>query len=641
VRSFSVPMNLLSSTEQSRILRFGVFEIDVRAGQLRKSGLKLKIQDQPFQILVLLAERRGEVVTRAELRQRLWPTATFGDFSHGLNNAVNRLREVLGDSAASPRFIETLPRRGYRLVMPVELEESLRVLGQPSQTLIPVPAETRSTETAFPEAVQAKPNNRPRIILSLLAVTTFFALALAVAFWSKSRTVAHPIQSLAVLPLDNVSGDPGQEYFADGMTDALITELVSSSDLRVISRTSAMHYKGDRKQLPEIAQELKVDAIIEGTVARDANRVRVTAQLIDARTDRHLWASAYNRDLRDVLGLQSEIAQAIAGQVRAHVSRQIKQHQPKSVIPAAYEAYLRGKRASNEVDAREYFNQCLRIDPGNTDALIGLADSYLIRDPATARSLASRALDVDPGSGDAHSILGQVAYYNDWNFSVAEVEFRSAVEMSPNSAHAREGYGLFLVQMGRFEEGMKELEFAQLLDPHNAEIRNYVGLGLYFERRYDDAKQQFEGVLKDNPNDSDAHRHLMRIYEMRNQIPEFIAEFQAGGAWLSTSPEWVNRAGQELKDAYASGGVDGFRRQELRLFDTYGTGAGVIRAKLLAPARIYAHLGNRGRALALLEKAYELHLDMLVAWLKVDPEFDNLRSDPHFQSLLKRIGYPR
>src|SRR5438552_8487247 len=296
-------------------VRFGVFEVDLRAGELRKQGVKIKLQEQPFHLLQMLLEHPGEIVTREELRGRIWPADTFVDFDQGLNNAIKRLRESLSDSPENPRFIETIPRHGYRFI-------------------------------------------------ANLGVTP------------------GQIKSLAVLPLENLSRDPEQEYFAEGLTEALITTLAKIGELRVVSRTSAMQYKGVHKPLREIARELEVDFVVEGTVLRVGRRVRITAQLIDASRETHLWAESYERDLRDVFALQSEVAQAIAREVHIKLTPQDLAHfaQPHPVDPEAYEAYLKGRYHWNRRSrdglgkATQHFQQAIAKDPTYAAAYSGLAD---------------------------------------------------------------------------------------------------------------------------------------------------------------------------------------------------------------------------------------------------------------------------
>ena len=389
-------------------IRFGVFEVDLRAGELRKKGLKVKLQEQPLQVLQILLENPGEVVTREELQRRIWPSDTFVDFDHGLYNGIKRLREALGDSADTPHYIETLARRGYRFIGRLD----------PGPTCTP-----------------------------------------------------SPIRSLAVLPLENLSRDPEQEYFAEGMTEALITTLAKIGELRVVSRTSAMQYKGVHKPLREIARELEVDAIVEGSVPRAGRRVRITAQLIDTAKETHLWAESYERDLRNALALQSEVAQAIAREIRVKLTPvdQARFAEVHPVDPEAYEAYLKGRYHWNRRSAEglgkaiQYFQQAIAKDPTYPAAYAGLADclsilgwwSYVSPDDGCgkAKGLAQKALEIDPSSAEAHASLAWATMLYDHNFALAEKEFERAIELNPRYATGHQWFGLYLALMGRYEEG--------------------------------------------------------------------------------------------------------------------------------------------------------------------------------------------
>ena len=363
-----------TSEPSLRLLRFDNFELDVRAGELRKRGVRLRLQGQPLQVLAVLLKRAGDIVTREELRAQIWTTDTFVDFDHSLHNAIARLREVLGDSAERPRYVETLPRRGYRFIAPVDAGD----LPAPSGASDPAPP------ADLPGPLRLTKSH------AVLLTTVFAVLVISVAVWL-ARTGAAPtsaaprLNSIAVLPLDSLSGDPSEEFFADGMTDQLITDLAKVGSLRVISRTSVMRYKGTRKSLPEIARELNVAAIVEGSVIRSGQRVRVTAQLIQAPTDQHLWAETYNRDLGDILKLQGEVADAIAGQVRAQLTptQQALVRRAHAVSPDAYDAYLKGRiYFVNEFTkpdflkkAQRYFEESIQKDPNFALAYAGLADT--------------------------------------------------------------------------------------------------------------------------------------------------------------------------------------------------------------------------------------------------------------------------
>jgi TolB-like protein len=419
---------------RSGFIRFGSFEVDQRSGELRRQGVKVKLQEQPFLLLQILLEHPGEIVTREELQKRIWRSDTFVDFEQGLNNAAKRLREALSDPADAPRFIETIPRRGYRFIVSI--------------------------------------NASPR-----------------------------QMESLVVLPLENLSRDPEQEYFADGLTEALINSLAKIAALQVISRTTAMRYKKTAKTLPQIARELNVDAIVEGTVLRSGERVRISVQLIDAHTDTHLWAQNYDRDLRDILALHAEVAQAVAREVQVKLTPHDYAHfaHTHPVNPEAYEAYLKGRYYWNRRPAElgkaiQYFEQATTRDPGYAAAFTGLADclnsltAYAIAPPSEgsvkAKHLAQRALEIGHSLAEAHSALGLATVY-DYDFSSAEREFELAIELNPRYAHAHAMFSYHLAVTGRYEEAYTEVQRALRLDPLSSIINSYAGWVYFFGQRYD------------------------------------------------------------------------------------------------------------------------------------------------------------
>src|SRR6266404_659837 len=435
----------------SRVVCFGVYEADLRSGELRKQGLRVRLPEQPFQVLAILLEHPGEVVTRESLQKRLWPPGTFVDFEQGLNAAVKRLREVLDDSAETPRLIETLPRRGYRFI----------------------------------GSLAAKPGR---------------------------------IESLAVLPLENLSGDAEQDYFAEGMTEALITSLAKIGALRVVSRTSVMQYKGVRKSLRDIALELQVDGVVEGTVQRSGERLRISAQLVHAPTDTHLWAESYDRDLRDVLALQSEVARAIAREVQVKLTPldQARFAQAHPVDPAAYDAYLQGRYHWNRRSGEglqhtvQYFEQAIAKDPAYAAAYAGLADCLSVlgfsgfispkEGCGKARVLAMQALELDHSLADAHASLAFAAMFYDYDFVSAEREFERSIELNPRYATAHHWFGYYLALMGRYEESYTEVKRAVRLEPHSLMIQVSLGWVSAWAHRYDQALEEFEKVLKLDPN---------------------------------------------------------------------------------------------------------------------------------------------
>ncbi|MGH9863597.1 MAG: winged helix-turn-helix domain-containing protein [Candidatus Acidiferrales bacterium] len=599
------------------VIRFGPFEANLHSGRLRRQGLKLKLPVQSFQVLAMLLEHPGELVSREELSKKLWPDGTFVDFEHGLNAAVNRLREALADSAEQPTYIETLPRRGYQFIAPVEYA---------------------------PVTPAQRPRRRRGKAVALAAAAVLLALA-AAWFWQGYRAPA-PIRSLAVLPLENLSGDPTQEYFADGMTDALITELASMETIRVISRTSVMRYKGARKPLPEIARELKVDAVVEGTVARSGRRVRITAQLIYARTDQHLWAGAYERDMKDVLGLEDEVARAIArqveGKLRPHPAR------ARRVDPEVYDLYLRGGFffnkgfASDWRKSQEYFERAIAKDPSYAPAYAGLARFYRrqaaegpLAHPEAwpkAEAAAQRALELDDNLAEAHAALADIRLVRDWNWEEAAREFGRALALNPSSSDVRSRYAYYLRVMARPEEAVREMKRALELDPLRVDLSNRLGYELWFARRYDEAMEQFRKSLELDPTSYVAHSALAWLYERKAREREAAEEMIKNLTAMGSSA----LAGQ-FERVYKASGYRAARRFQYQR---------EIEDELKRPrpdswklAYTYALLGEKDKAFEWLEKAYQERALGLLQ-LRVDPDVDSLRSDPRYQALLRRVNFP-
>ncbi len=623
-------------TSAERIIRFGVFEVDLRAGEFRKQGLKVKLQEQPLQVLAMLLERPGEVVTREELQKKIWPGNTFVDFDHGLDKAINKIRQALSDSADSPRFIETLPRRGYRFMAPVESARAhLRV---------------RPTEGLHPGTSLLK----RRLIASavpLLAIL-FLSLGLNVGRLRDrflSRRQQPRIQSLAVLPLQNLSGDPAQEYFADGMTDELITEVAKVIPLRVISRTSIMQYKGALKPLPTIARELDVDAVVEGAVVRSGLKVRVTAQLIRARDDRLLWSEKYERDLSDVLALQSEVAHAIAGQIRVNLNAQEQTSlaRPRLVNPQAYEAYLKGTFFRNKLTEEGldksvgFFTQTIELDPGYAQAYAGLSESYVylgifgFRPSGVvypkARSAAMKALQLDETVAEAHNSLADVKKGYDWDWAGAEAEYRRAIQLNPSYSLAHSWYSEYLSKMGRHEEAIAEARRARELDPISVGRLTVLSMVFYRARRYDKAIGVCQRALELDPNSPNTLWFLALAHEQKGELPDAIAELER--AVKSSGGGTIYRA--LLAHAYAQAGE---RTKALSILHELKA---LSKQRYVSPldiAVIYTGLGDRNSAFQWLEKAYQ-ERTMRIQELP-DPLFDSLRSDPRFADLMQGIGLP-
>ena len=530
--------------------RFGVFELDIRSGELRKRGMRVRLQEQPVRVLGMLLERPGELVSREEIQRKLWPADTFVDFDHGLNKAINKIRDALGDSAQSPRFVETVARRGYRFLAEVRVEDAAPV-PSPEAT---APPELRSNLGTYP----ALPNNRRPSLTWVISGLLLFALIASVVRWrihsaNRSDTV---IRSLAVLPFESLSNDASQDYFADGMTDELISDLGQISALRVISRTSVMGYKHARKPLPQIARELNVDAVVEGTVLHSGDRVRITAQLIEASVDRHLWSQSYEGELRNTLELQNKVASAIADQIRINLNPQEQAALKKAQVvdPEAYESYLKGRYFWNKRTAeglkvaRAYFDQAIEEDPKYAEAYSGLADTYALLGDwqyavmtpkqalPKAKAAAIKALALDSALGAAHNSLAFCLDGFDWDFDSAGKEFRRAIELNPGYATAHHWYAWHLSLLGRNEEGIAEMRKAESLDPLSLIINADLAELLLIAHFYDESLRQSRKVIEMDPNFAFAHNQLGQAY-LQNHMPgEAVAELKTAVQLSGGSP---------------------------------------------------------------------------------------------------------
>jgi TolB-like protein/DNA-binding winged helix-turn-helix (wHTH) protein/Flp pilus assembly protein TadD len=620
-----------------RLRRFAQFELDLRTGELYKEGKRIKLQEQPCHVLALLVEHPGDLVTREELRKTLWPNDTFVDFDHGVNLAINKLRDALGDSVEKPRFIETLPRRGYRFIAPVSTPKTLR------------DSEPQARVTSFPAGLAGSGSSRwRRVLLSALLALSFLVVLVFFVTYRRGRSAENNIHSLAVLPLENLSGDPNQEYFVDGMTDELTTHLAKIKALRVISRTSAMQYKNVRKPLADIARALHVDSVVEGSVVRSGDKLRITVQLVDARTDRHIWAEDYNRDLRDVVAVQGDVARRIAEEIRITLTPEDRAAltSPHQINPEAYEAYLRGRyfwnRRTEEgmKKAIEYFEQSMGKDPNSPLAYDGLADCWLslgwygyLPPKETfpqAKAAAMKAMELDASLAEAYTSLAFASMNYDWDWSAAEREFQKAIELNPNYANAHHWYADYLSAVARHQEAITESKRALELDPVSPIINAWLGWRYFFARQYDLAIEQYLKTLEMDPTFVPAHFVLGQGYEQKSMPGKAIDELQRAVSLSGGSSLYVS----SLAHAYATAG----RRAEAeRLLRQMNERARHTYVPSFDIAIIHAGLGQRDQALVWLEKGYQERSAWMV-WLKVDPRFDVLRSDPRFQDLLRRVG---
>ena len=621
----------------SSTIRFGVFEVDSRAQELRKHGLRVRLQQQPFQVLEILLRRPGEVVTRDELRSELWPADTFVDFDHSLNKAINKVREALGDSAESPRFVETVARRGYRFIADVKIAGVPDSGGQPTT----IPAVPAAITTSVKQPIW------PAVWKALIIIVV---LSVFLSIWivrSRKRS-SENIRSLAVLPLVSLSTDASQDYFADGMTDELITDLGQISALRVISRTSIMTYKGAHKSLPQIAHELNVDAVVEGTVLRSGNEVRITAQLIQASADKHLWAQSYEGDLSNTLTLQGQVAQAIADEVRINLTphEQAALHTVKLVNPEAYEAYLKGryfwnKRTKDSLTrARDYFDQAIAADPNYAQAYTGLADTYaLLGDwqyavmPARealpkAKAAAAKALQLDGNLGEAHISLAFCLDGFDWDVESAGQEFQKGIALSPNYATAHHWYAWHLALLGRYPEAVGEMKKAETLDPLSLIINADLAELLLIAHSPDESIQQSRKTIEMDPDFALAHNQLGQAYLQEHKPNEAIAELQRAVSLSGGSPTCV----ANLARAYA---ISGQTDETIRLLNQLKKPSNAGYSNAPEIAMVYAALGDRDQAMTWLQRGYDEPFNPGVL---LRPGFDPLRSDLRFQNMVRRIG---
>jgi len=610
------------------LIQFGVFTVDLRAGELRKHGTRVKLQERPFQLLVALLARSGEVVTREDLRQQLWPDGTFVDFDHSISSAINKLRAALNDSARTPRYIETVGRRGYRFIYPI--------------SAAPVPPSPKLIE--FPA-----PPPRPMPI-RMVAVVSGLALVFSVVavFWATHKpsgaAVPPHIRSIAVLPLKNLSSDPQEEYFSEGLTDELITRLASLPGLRVISRTSAMHYKNSTMPLPQIAQQLKVDAIVEGSVLRAGGRVRITAQLIAAATDHHIWARSYERDQRDVLALQDEVTRNIAESIKLSLNPADRQRlsRARTVDPQAHESYLRGRFEWSKRSvvgfqaAATFFQRAIQRDPDYAQAYAGLADCYALIggydavSPATkfmpmARAAALKALELDPNLAEAHTSLALVHEVYEWDWPAAEREYRRAIALDPNYATAHHWYSEYLMLQGRFNEALAESERARELDPLSLIIVADRGAIFLFARQYDAAEREFRSVLKQDRSFSRAQL-ILNVYVQKGMYDKALAQLKwwedEGSPWALGLTAYINgRAGRQAQARIALAHLQQYSRH-------HGIDPAV-------PLIASIGMGRKEEAFAWLERAYREH-STVMSTLKTSPLLDPLRGDPRFQVYLHR-----
>ena len=634
----------MEPSRHTSVVRFGTYEIALHSGELRKAGVRIRVQQQPLRLLEILLEHPGEVVTREELRSRIWPNENFGDFDQAVNVAIAKLRGALGDSADNPRYIETLPRRGYRFIADVA------VVNRPIDKMEFVHAGASSgKEDRAPHEVAGKaaPKRLPwQHAWKTLGLALVLLILIVWIFRWRSRPPGNilsssSVRSLAVLPLENLSSN-SEDYFADGMTDELITDLAQISALRVISRTSVMPYKGVRKPLPQIARELNVDAVVEGTVLHSGKQVRITAQLIRAPADKHLWAQSYEGDVSDTLALQKKVARAIVEQIRIKLTPQEDAvlENVKVVNPEAYENYLKGryfwnKRTADGLKkATYYFNRAIEGDPNYSLPYTGLADIHQLSDhPQLAREEVQKALDLDDQLPEAHNSLARLLYLFNRDWEGADREFKRALELDHNYAPAHHWYSMYLAVEGRKEQALAEAQKASELDPLSPVVGANLAKILQEAGQNDKAIEQAKKTLDLEPDSAVTHAVLGVVYQDKRMYAEAITEYKRA-LQLGGPPGEVRGL---LGYAYA---VSGNRTDAEKI---------IAELKALWPrhthaaldlAVVFSGLGNKENALYWLEKAQEMHVSDLIG-IRQDSHFVEVRSDPRFQALVQRADAPK
>jgi TolB-like protein/DNA-binding winged helix-turn-helix (wHTH) protein len=633
--------------------------IDLAPRRVRRAGTVIPLKALSFDLLVTLVRAAPALVSFEQLSERVWPGLVITPET--IVQRVKLLRGALDDDPHAPRYIEGVRGRGYRMVAevrPLTEEESTNVHAGIAATGAAAVSPPSATPPTAPRPARRVPLGwigGTLIIVALLAASWAIVHYPGVSNPTErtSSGAAAAIHSLAVLPLENLSGDKEQEYFADGMTDALTTDLAQIGSLRVISRTSAMHFKDSKETLPQIGRDLQVDAVVEGTVTRGENRVRVTAQLVEASTDHHLWAKIYERDLKNVLALQDEIAQDVAEQIRVKLTPKERSLliQVHTVDPEAHDAYLRGRywaykeTSEGARKALEYYRKAIAKDPGYAPAYAGVADAYLVlghwatmisrtsdglslkEASPKVNEAAIKALALDPSLAEPHSSLAFIKLFNDWDFSGAEAGFKQAIALNPNLARAHHGYSYYLVTMERLDEAVNESERARDLDPFDYYVNEWLGQALYHARRYDEALRQMRRTLEMFP---DRWFWLyMEIADVFEQKRMFAEAFDARQQWVSKEPS-LTALVTPMAEAYKRGGYRGWLLRSAQ-----------IQAQAHHCAvHFYALLNDEAHAMTCLELMYEDHNTGLL-FVRTAPELDFMRSSPRFRELVRRIGFPQ
>jgi len=653
----------MQAPAQIRRIRFGPFEADLHSCELRKHGLKVKLQDQPFRVLALLIQRPGEMISREELRQRLWPADTFVDFDVGLNNAIKRLRDALGDKAESPRYVETLPRRGYRLIVPVEnvdvhpgaSGQIVPSLADVAQTAEPTLATTQPASTQIPQpeddaAGKATPvldlspgptELKPRSFLSWrkAAIAAAILVVVAAGSWRLLRRAREPY-TIAVLPFKNLSPEPGSDYFSDGLTDEIISNLSIIDGLQVKSRTSSFFFKDKPRNIHDVGAQLGANLVVEGSVLRSGDKLRINARLIRVSDDFPLWSDEFDRDLKDVFAIQDEISRSIVNELRLKLGRGQRRYNTNL---QAYDLYLKARALIRDQGLPEgwdnllagigMFEQVIADDPAFAPAYAGLATAYgkLSSTPRSyppdeaysrMRAAAEKALELDPLLAEAYASIGLV-YSRDHNWQDSEKAFRRSIELNSSLAESRSNFAMsVLYPLGRMDEAIRQMRKAVELDPLSHETLDYLDRVLLSAGRYDEALDNCLRILVVHPNDNAVEMLSARALLQKGRVNEATAIFEKQDQAGTGSPGFLGYA-------YAKAG----RRDDAeKVVARYPEWPWVH-------VFVYAGLGNKDRAFEALEKMAAMH-DPRVGGYLTYPELSVLREDRRLAEFRQRLGMP-
>jgi TolB-like protein/DNA-binding winged helix-turn-helix (wHTH) protein/Tfp pilus assembly protein PilF len=652
--------SLMSTTSPVRKVRFGPFELDLSCNELHKYGHRIRIQQQPLRVLALFLEHPGDLVTRDELRSRLWPDGLFVDFEHGLNRSVNKLRRALLDSADSPRYIETLPSLGYRFIAPVEVVQNGKDHGLSDTEALAGPTalpERISVPNTIPGNIPSTNSSQTRrtpsrsVVIAMLAAALLFVAA--TIGWQKLARRPAPVGQtmMVVLPFENLTGDPGQDYFCDGMTEELTAQFgnFDPGRLGVIARTTAMHYKGTSKTIKEIAAELGVRYVVEGSVRRVKSRIRLTTQLIEAGDQRHLWARTFDRESSDILGLQRDISIAIVQEIPSYLGT-AREAQPQHRRPnnsEAYLDYLRGrffwnKRNNDGLNKSiSYFKRAIAEDPQYAQAYAGLADAYLVLGgDGTPHEIyqqgaasAANALTLDPALAEAHTSLAYFKFIDEWDWEGADREFRRALSLDPGYATAHHWYALYLSAMNRMPESISEIEKAVELDPLSTAINSNVGAIYYQAGEYEKSRIQLRKTLELDPNFVPAHGYLGYIDQITGRYDDALAEYREAQQIAGNDLAYVGDVGRVY--------VLMNRKEEgEKLLQRASENSQI--AQQFSPyslCLIYSSLGDVDAGLKWLEKSIEIR-EFTATEFTHDMRIENLRRDPRFVEIRRQFNIP-